>query len=59
MVVSDYDTTGKVSPAAIKAFAVGPRRMVEFMPVVFPSQLEKPEETLMANPNLPPEDPEK
>ena len=33
--------------------------MVEFMPVVFPSQLEKPEETLMANPNLPPEDPEK
>ena len=23
MVVSDYDTTGKVSPAAIKAFAVG------------------------------------
>jgi len=56
-VLSDYGATRTVSPAAIKAFAVGPRRMVEFMPVVFPSQLAKPEETLMANPNRPPKEP--
>jgi hypothetical protein len=46
----DFETTGTVSQEAIEAFAKTARRMAEFMPILFPSDLKMAGEKFMANP---------